>query len=106
MKIADLPFAVAEQEHFGLHPGLLWAVLTIAVELTGPMLILTGRFVWLGAGMLGVFTGLTMLLAYRFWDMTGTERFAASNGFFEHVALIAGFILAALAAEHAQRTFR
>jgi uncharacterized membrane protein YphA (DoxX/SURF4 family) len=106
MKLIDLHGAVLEQEHFGLRPGLPWALLTIAVEITGPALIISGRFVWLGAGMLGVFTGLADLLANRFWEMSGAERFAATNGFFEHIALIAGFILAALTAEHENRTNR
>jgi hypothetical protein len=52
VKLTDFPAAVAEQAHFGMNPPAVWAMLTIAVELTGPILILTGRFVWLGAGML------------------------------------------------------
>ncbi len=104
MKLSNLQFAVLEQEHFGLHPGLPWALLTIAVEIIGPILIISGRWVWLGAGMLGVFTGLANFLANNFWTMTGAERFAATNGFFEHIAIIAGFVLAALVAEHHQRT--
>ena len=103
MKLSDLSAAVVEQEQVGLHPGLPWALLTIAVEIIGPLLIISGRFVWFGAGMLGIFTGLANLLVNRFWDMSGAARFAATNGFFEHIALIAGFILAALAAEHEQR---
>jgi uncharacterized membrane protein YphA (DoxX/SURF4 family) len=102
-KALDFPAAVAEQEHFGLHPGWLWAGVTIAVELVGPALIISGRLVWLGAGMLGVFTGLAALVANAFWRLSGEARFAATNAFFEHVGLIAGFVLAALIAEHAQR---
>jgi uncharacterized membrane protein YphA (DoxX/SURF4 family) len=102
-KLADLHSAALEQERVGLHPGLIWALLTIAVEITGPILIISGRYVWLGAGMLGIFTGLANLLVNRFWQMTGGERFVAINGFFEHIALIAGFILAALVAEHEYR---
>jgi uncharacterized membrane protein YphA (DoxX/SURF4 family) len=103
MKLSDLPGAVLEQEHFGLHPGLPWALLTIAVEITGPLMILSGRYIWLGAGMLAVFTCLANLLANRFWEMTGGARFMATNNFFEHIALIGGFVLAALAAEFEQR---
>src|SRR5262245_13008412 len=103
MKISDLHSAVLEHEHFDLRPGLPWALLTITVEISGPLMILSGRYAWLGAGMLGVFTGLANLLANRFWEMTGAARFAATNGFLEHIALIGGFILAALVAKHAQR---
>jgi uncharacterized membrane protein YphA (DoxX/SURF4 family) len=103
MKLGDLPAAALEQEHFGLHPGLSWAVLTITVEIAGPLMIIFGRYAWLGAGMLGVFTGLANVLANRFWEMSGVSRFTATNNFFEHIALIAGLVLAALAAEHAHR---
>jgi uncharacterized membrane protein YphA (DoxX/SURF4 family) len=95
-KLADFPGAVAEQAHFGMTPPALWAVLTIAVELIGPALILSGRLIWLGAGMLGVFTALAALKANAFWTMQGQDRFVATNGFFEHFGLVAGFVLIAM----------
>lgn len=104
VKLSDWPAAVAEQAHFGMHPPALWAGLTIAVELIGPALILSGRLVWLGAGMLGVFTLLAAFTANAFWTMAGQERFAATNAFFEHLGLIGGFVLAALVAELAGRS--
>jgi uncharacterized membrane protein YphA (DoxX/SURF4 family) len=96
VKLGDWPSAVAEQAHFGLHPAAVWATLTIAVELIGPILILSGRFVWLGAGMLGVFTLLAAITANAFWAMPpGQARFMATNAFFEHLGLIGGFVLVA-----------
>jgi hypothetical protein len=53
--------------------------------------------------MLGIFKGLANLPVNRVLEMTCDERFAAINGFFEHIALIAGFILAALVAEREYR---
>ena len=104
VKLADWPGAVAEQAHFGLAPPAVWAAVTIAVELIGPLLILSGRLVWLGAGMLGVFTLLAAITANAFWTMpAGAERFAATNAFFEHLGLIGGFVLAALVAQQAGR---
>ncbi|MHA6720984.1 DoxX family protein [Sphingomonas sp. RS6] len=104
VKLTDLPAAIAEQAHFGMHPPAFWAALTIAVELIGPVLILWGRWIWLGAGMLGVFTLLAAFTANAFWTMpAGAERFAATNAFFEHLGLIGGFVLAALVAEQAKR---
>lgn len=105
-KLTDWHGAVAEQAHFGMSPPALWAGLTIAVEIIGPLLILLGRMVWLGAGMLGVFTLLAAFVANAFWTMEGQERFMATNAFSEHVGLVGGFILAALVAEHARRTGR
>lgn len=109
-KLTDWNGAVAEQVHFGMSPPALWAGMTIAVEIIGPLLILLGRLVWLGAGMLGVFTLLAAFVANAFWTMEGPEqagaRFMATNAFFEHVGLVGGFILAALVAEHARRQGR
>jgi uncharacterized membrane protein YphA (DoxX/SURF4 family) len=98
VKLADFPAAVAEQAHFGMRPAAFWAVLTIAVELVGPILILLDRWTWLGAGMLGVFTALAAITANAFWTMQGQERFMATNAFFEHIGLVGGFALTALVA--------
>lgn len=103
-KLGDWPAALAEQAHFGLTPPALWAALTIAVELIAPLLILSGRLVWLGAGMLGVFTFFAALVANAFWTMPeGPERFGAMNAFFEHMGLVGGFVLVAVLARRGQR---
>lgn len=97
VKATDFPGAVAEQAHFGMSPPAFWAALTIAVEIVGPLLILTRRWLWLGAGMLGVFTLLAAIKANAFWAMpTGHDRFMAMNAFVEHIGLIGGFALVAL----------
>jgi uncharacterized membrane protein YphA (DoxX/SURF4 family) len=101
-KLANFSGAVAEQEHFGLTPGWLWASLAILVELLGSALVISGRLVWLGAGALGVLTAIATLTANRFWTMDGDARFTATNAFFEHVGLIAGFVMVALIAAHAE----
>jgi uncharacterized membrane protein YphA (DoxX/SURF4 family) len=97
-KLTDFRGAIAEQAHFGLHPAALWAGVTIAVELGGSILLITGRWLWLGAGALGVMTAVATLVANNFWTMAGHDRFMAINGFFEHIGLIGGFVLAALLA--------
>ena len=102
-KLFDFPGAVAEQEHFGLHPAALWAAVTIVVELTASILVITGRWVWLGAGALGVLTGVASLVANNFWTMSGHDRFMATNTFFEHVGLIGGFVLVAVLASATPR---
>jgi uncharacterized membrane protein YphA (DoxX/SURF4 family) len=104
VKASDWSAAVAEQAHFGMSPPALWAGLTIAVELVGPLLILSGRLMWLGAGMLSVFTLLAAITANAFWTLpAGDARFMATNAFFEHLGLIGGFLLVALVAEQADR---
>jgi uncharacterized membrane protein YphA (DoxX/SURF4 family) len=97
-KLFDFAGAIAEQEHFGLHPGWVWASLAILVELVGSVLVLTGRWVWLGAGGLGVLTAIAMLTANNFWALDGHDCFLALNAFFEHLGLIAGLVIVAQAA--------
>jgi len=105
-KLLDFLAACAEQEHFGFRPGWLWATVVITAEIVGPVLMIWGRLVWLAAGALGVLTFVASLAANDFWNPEGAARFAATNTFFEHVGLIAGFVMAALLAEHAQRQSR
>lgn len=102
-KLLNFQAAIAEQEHFGLHPGSLWAVASIIVELGGSALIIWGRLAWLGAGAIGALTAVAMLVANDFWNMQGRARFVEMNTFFEHLGLIAGLVMAALIAEHDRR---
>jgi uncharacterized membrane protein YphA (DoxX/SURF4 family) len=99
-KLSDFSAAIAEQDHFGLHPGWLWASLSILVELGGSALVLSGSLVWLGAGGLGVLTAVAMVVANNFWAMSGHARLQGANAFFEHLGLIGGFVLVALIAAH------
>jgi uncharacterized membrane protein YphA (DoxX/SURF4 family) len=101
-KLSDFPAAIAEQEHFGLNPGWLWASLAITVELGGSLLIISGRFVWFGAGGLGVLTAVAMATANSFWTMAGHERFMELNAYFEHLGLIAGLVLVSMQAANAK----
>jgi uncharacterized membrane protein YphA (DoxX/SURF4 family) len=103
-KLLDFAGAMAEQEHFGLHPGWLWAAAAIVIELGGSLLVVVNRFVWLGAGGLGVLTFVAMLTANAFWTMGGHEKFMATNAFFEHLGLIAGLVVVSIASDGA--TFR
>jgi uncharacterized membrane protein YphA (DoxX/SURF4 family) len=103
-KLSDFSAAIAEQEHFGLHPGWLWAALAIVVELGGSALVMLGRLVWLGAGGLGVLTAVAMLTANDFWHLTGHDRFMALNAFFEHFGLIAGLVIVSIHAAEGERT--
>ena len=93
-KLANFHGAVLEQRHFGLHPGWLWAALAIVVELGGSACVIANRFVWLGAGGLGALTAVAMLVANDFWNLTGDAHVFASNGFFEHLGLIAALVMA------------
>jgi uncharacterized membrane protein YphA (DoxX/SURF4 family) len=99
-KLIDFPVAVAEQAHFGLQPAWMWAAAAVIVELGGSVLVIVGRWVWLGAGGLGVLTAIAMLAANDFWAKAGHDRFIAVNDFFEHLGLIAGLVLVSVLSLH------
>jgi uncharacterized membrane protein YphA (DoxX/SURF4 family) len=88
--------AIAEQAQFGLHPPALWAALAVAVEILGPLAVVSNRFVWLGAGALGCLVAVAMFVANDFWNLSGQAHFMALNGFFEHLGLIAGLAMAVI----------
>lgn len=95
-----LHFHAAVSENAGLHlphPELI-AVATIVVELVGSLLVIVNRYLWLGAGALVVFTAVATLVAHAFWTLSGATRFAQMNIFLEHIALIAAFVIVAIAA--------
>jgi uncharacterized membrane protein YphA (DoxX/SURF4 family) len=99
-KLTHLPDALGEATHFGLEPAGLVVAATIAVQLGGSLLLITGRLGWLAAGALGVFTALATLIAHPYWTVADPmERFHAMNSFLEHIGLIGGFMLAAILVE-------
>lgn len=94
-KLTDFNSAIAEMQHFGVAPAAPMAALVIIGELGASLMILVGFYRWLGAGYLAVFTVMATLMANRFWEMSGLERFSAANGFFEHLGLAGAFLLVA-----------
>lgn len=99
VKLVDFGGALAEMAHFGLHPATLFAVATIAVQLGGSFLIIVDRLAWLGAGALGVFTGLTVIVAHHFWSIAEEPaRTIAFHTAMEHVGIIGGLVAIAILA--------
>lgn len=92
-KLLHFDAAIAEQEHFGLHPGWLWASCATFVEIAGSLCAIFNRFTWLGAGGLACLTCVAMFVANDFWNLQGTARFIALNSFFEHLGLVAALAM-------------
>jgi uncharacterized membrane protein YphA (DoxX/SURF4 family) len=103
-KLMHFDAAVDEQVHFGLHPGWLWATLAIFVEIAGSLCVIFNRFTWLGAGGLAALTLVAMLVANNFWRLEGAVRFIALNSFFEHLGLIAAFVMVTYLASGERRS--
>lgn len=102
-KIANFRGAVAEMVEARMPVPAVMALLSIFVELTGSVLVLIDRWVWLGAGMLGLFTAIGAITAHAFWKVSGRARVEAIAVFLMHLGLIAAFVLCALVAEREGR---
>jgi uncharacterized membrane protein YphA (DoxX/SURF4 family) len=95
-KIVDFTGAMAEMDHFGLHPTALFAIAVIVFELTASAMVVSGIGRWTGALALAGFTLLATFIALRFWELPpGMDRMMATNAFFEHLGLAGAFVIVA-----------
>jgi transmembrane protein len=88
--------ALAEIQGLGLPSSWLLYGLLLITQLGGSLAIIFNRYAWLGAGALGVFTGIVTYMAHAFWTLQGPARFAEMNDFLEHISLMAGMVFGAL----------
>jgi uncharacterized membrane protein YphA (DoxX/SURF4 family) len=98
-KTANFSGGVAEMAEAGMPAPAAMALLSIFVELIGSTLVLIGRWVWLGAGMLGVFTAIGAVTAHAFWKVSGPDRKEATAVFLMHFGMIGALVLDALLAQ-------
>ncbi|WP_119419093.1 DoxX family protein [Desertibaculum subflavum] len=98
LKALDFPAAVGEVRALaGFEPAALFAVLVIAAQIGGSVLVLLGGMsAVIGAALLAGFTALATLLGHPFWTKAGVEQVRDLTTFFEHFGLIGGFLLAAI----------
>lgn len=95
-KIFDFDGAIQEMAHFGLLPAPLFAAGVIAFELVTSAMVITGFYRRTGALVLAAFTLAATFIALQFWTMPeGLARTGTTNAFFEHLGLIAAFLLVA-----------
>jgi len=81
----------------GFSQPALVVIATAATQLIGSVLVISGRYVWLGAGALGVFTFLTILLVHNFWAMPeGVQKVTSFHTATEHVSVIGALILVSI----------
>lgn len=95
-KLIDFEGGLAEMRSAGLYPPVFFNVVTIMTLLTGSLLILMNRWVWLASGALSVFMLLTILIVHTFWS-NPVEGFEVALFFaLEHMTVIGGLIMAAI----------
>jgi transmembrane protein len=89
--------SVAELRTLALEPAGLLNVVLIATLLVGSLLILLDRWMWLGCGILSGFLVVAIVLAHPFWTMQEPARTPHFRVAMEHISLIGGFMVCALA---------
>ena len=100
LKLFDFRSAIDEAAHFGLEPAVLVAGMVIFLQIGGSLAVILGRWTWLGAGALGVFTALANFVGHAFWIIPDPmARFHDMNAFIANLGLIGGLVLAAILAE-------
>jgi transmembrane protein len=101
-KATHFSATLGEMAHFNLEPAWLFAIGTIALQLGGSLLVVFGgRYAWLGAGALALFTLATIPLAHPFWTLSPEAAFGERLIAEEHISVVGGLIVVALLArEH------
>jgi transmembrane protein len=94
-KLADFDAGVAEMAHFGLEPATAMLKPVAITQLVGSALIIANRWTWLGAGMLAVFTALTIPIAHNFWTMQEPIRTIEFYVVMEHITVIGALMVVA-----------
>lgn len=102
-KLLDVDGGMAEMRAVGLHPAAFFNFATVVVLLGGATLVLLDRALWLGAGGLGVFLLLTILVVHRFWALPEPQAGIALFWALEHIAVAGGLIAAAIASHSRRR---
>jgi transmembrane protein len=98
-KAAHFADTLGEMAHFGLNPPWFFAIGTIALQLAGSALVIFGgRYAWLGAAALALFTLATIPLAHAFWTLPPEAAFGERLIAEEHLSVVGGLIVAALLA--------
>ena len=93
----EFQHSVAELKGLGLEPAGPLNVLLVATLLIGSLLILLDRWLWLGCGILSGFLVVAIVLAHPFWKMVEPARTPHFHVAMEHISMIGGFMVLALA---------
>jgi putative oxidoreductase len=77
----------------GLPLPIVASSIAVLVELGFGVAIVLGLLTQPLALLLALYTVATGFIGHAYWDLSGTERFAAEINFYKNVALAGGFLL-------------
>jgi uncharacterized membrane protein YphA (DoxX/SURF4 family) len=88
--------SLKEVRGYGLPFPHLGVALTVAAQLLGGVLVVSGYLVWFGALILAGFTILATLIGHRFWRLQGEPFRHELTTTLEHLAIVGGLLLIGL----------
>ncbi len=94
-KVISYNETLARMQQVGLSPSELLLPATIALELVGGLIVVSGYrrgLIW-AAPSLAVFTLATNVFFHRFWDFDGVVRQLELSLFFKNISISGGLIL-------------
>lgn len=103
VKLLEVEGGMTEMRTVGLHPDGLFTLASAVMLLGGVALIPLNRWVWLGAGMLSVFLTLIIAIVHTFWTMSATSMQISLYFALEHITVIGGLWVTAIASRLRQR---
>lgn len=95
-KILDWSGGITEMQNFGLHPPALYNAAVLIVQLVGSILVIWGPYFWLGAGILAVFTLLTIPVVNPFWGVPEPKATLNLISAVHNVSYCGGLLLACI----------
>ena len=97
------PQTVQLMRHFGLQPPELFGVATVMILIVGSVLVIVGgRWTWISAGAMALFTAATIPVAHPFWKLEGDAKLTEIAIVQEHISIIGGMMLAAILSHRRQ----
>ncbi|MCH1921073.1 DoxX family protein [Shewanella sp. A3A] len=96
-KLLDFQGGMNEMQQAGLSPTWLFNVLTIVTLLTGSVLLLLDRAIWLGAAILIAFLLLSIVIVHHFWSLPEAQAMTSLYVALEHMSVIGGLMAASIA---------
>lgn len=103
-KLLDFDGGLAEMRQAGLEPAWIYNIVVATGLLVASLLILLDRWMWLAAGGLAIFLGLTIVVVHHFWSLPLPQAKLSMFFALEHLSLIGGLLAIAIAS-HTRRSW-
>ncbi|MBA0168952.1 DoxX family protein [Pectobacterium sp. CFBP8739] len=98
-KLLDFQGGMAEMQDAGLSPAWLFNIATIITLISGSVLLIINRAIWLGAGILATFLLLSIAIVHHFWSLPEERAMISLYVALEHMSVIGGLMAATIASK-------